>query len=818
MGLGNLLGNPNDDPKVPYDSVIAKCPKKSLHIDIGWTFSIGNPNGTWYLTIAGLSFTGILDSGRIRLDDKLDSLRGEGELVIDVTGGPVFKAPVTLDLPNVQTLTGLKRRLTNLGWYAGTTEVFDERAAWAVRAFKRKVMNGYQHNQTVIENDDFTTRQLTAVRDAYGPHTGDNPIVMPSTPLSAGVCADCRMFGAMDLKRGSFENRTLTNDRDPSGAGNNGIWAGTVPTGSATPAAANATTGTFTAPLAETGVVAEIAGTFRLYLRAFDSYAGDSVIPNRVNLPQPVHMAQFVLFELGYWVVGGAYTSSGIGPTETKCQFVPDGDFGQSTQWAVREFQCYAKFPQAAKEDVANTDNRYLPRLFAQSPVENNGAGRYANNSRISGALNAETRTALQHWADQRWRCPVIVYASSDNSSSIANGSDMARLIKENLWKYDDHTDAGPRMYAIDYGGYYTVPAAHGGNVTNDATFPRPIVIGTYAQPNSYQGGPVSLPQHHHVWSSEYAEVRPDTMVSTTDPGDGSTLSAAQLSTFKVVRTAAHFECQGYFDSLNAYDDVIISFGPCHWTLATGSGTGDRNEPREMPAMLAYFRNQHVNAYTEFFGRFGLLPAETWPLTMATGMGNYITRIKIQTETGMINLSGVHGSQADGRLENTYCKTWHSYYRFQMACRTSADLRDAMWGFARLRVRDILNKTFTISGIARRVGDYATSEKCVAMLLRWHIYRPAHLFRVTNNHLETALTNLLAGTYANNNAREAAFINQIVAQANVAFGIGTDVPTALTTIQGWTNVPQTGTRTYYALSLGDPVLHGTANSFQFEVP
>lgn len=630
-------------------------------------------------------------------------------------------------------------------------------------------------------------------------------------------------LGAQLRRRGGFEDRSLTNDRDPDAAGNNGIWASARPVGPATAAATEAATGTFTGPVTVTGVVAEIAGTFTLHLRAFDPHAGDPDIPNRVNLPQPVHMAQFVLFELGLWVVGGTYAASGTGSTESKKHFVPAGDFGQGTQWAVREFQCYSKFPRVAKEDVTNTDNRYLPRLFAQSPVANAGAGRYPDNGRVSGALNDATRAALQHWADQRWRCPVIVYASTDNASSIANGSDMTRLVKENLWKYDDHTDNGPRMYAIDYGAYYAVPAVHGGMVMNGATFPRPIVVGSYAR-SPLQGGPVSWPRYQQVWSSEFAEVRPDTLVSTADPGDGTTLTAAQLSTFKVVRTAAHFECLGYFDALNAYDDVVISFGPCHWTLARGAPSGNptdpivRDESREMPAMLAYCRHHHADAYMNFFERFGLLPAQTWPLTMGADTGTYNTRIEIQTESGMVNLSGVHGTPVDGLRENRYCKTWHSYYRFQMACRTSTGLRDAMWGFARVRVRDILDKTFTIGGTARRVGDFATSEKSVAMLLRWHIYRPAHLFRPTGSHLETVLINLLGGSYASANARETAFINQLVARANAAFPTKPELPTALTTIQGWTNIPQTGNCSYYHLNLRDPVLHGTANSFYFESP
>jgi hypothetical protein len=83
----------------------------------------------------------------------------------------------------------------------------------------------------------------------------------------------------------------------------------------------------------------------------------------------------------------------------------------------------------------------------------------------------------------------------------------------------------------------------------------------------------------------------------------------------------------------------------------------------------------------------------------------------------------------EGLEENKYGKNWHFFYRFQMATRTSTDLRCAMWDFTKFRIRDILNKSLEVSGKSRRIGDYVTSEKGVAMLLRWHIYRPGHITR-----------------------------------------------------------------------------------------
>ena len=764
---------------------------KSLHIDIGWTFTGGAPEGNYELTLNGQTFIGALNSGQIRIDNQLDSIAGSGELTITVTNGPIFKANMELCMPEIQSAAGLAQRLTNLGFYAGADGVCDGRMMWAIRAFKRVQMNSFTRNQSEVENNTATQIFLTAVQNVYGVHPNDSitssltlgGVSRPSTP--------CGMFGSHTYLRSRFEIAGATDDVDPRDAGNNGVWEGN----------------------GAGGIEEPVAGTFAIFLRAFDPGAGDSPIPNRVNLPQPIHMAQFVLFELGYWLVrgsGGWTTHSG---TLTRDSFTPDGIFGRNTQWATREFQCHAKFANAAEEDLSSTERRYLPRLFALSPTALTGNAQYPENGRISGALKGATRNVLQAWADSALRCPVIVYASTDNNSATANGSDLTRIVKENLWLYDDHPNHTPRMYAIDYSGYYTIPAVYTGNVTSGGhSFPRPIVIGEYV--SNMDGGPLSIPARHS-WNSEHAEVRPDTMIGTGG-SNGVGLTVSQLSTFKVVRTASHFECLGYFDCFNAYDDVTISFGPCHWTLARCSGAGAPNERREMPAFLSYMRNTYADAYWTCFGIFGLRPERGWPITMSNSTGTYNDRITIQTESGSHVLCGASDTNNYRRAENKYCKNWHVFYRFQMACRTSDDMRRAMWDFSRIRVRDILDKTFNITGAARRVGDYVTSEKGVAMLLRWHIFRPAHLFRTPSpgnpNHLQNILTTVITAYPAANQAREDAVLQEL---SNVG---GPLTNGGLTTIHGWNNIPQQGIRPYYDLNLTNPTLSNIFNSFDFETP
>lgn len=131
-------------------------------------------------------------------------------------------------------------------------------------------------------------------------------------------------------------------------------------------------------------------------------------------------------------------------------------------------------------------------------------------------------------------------------------------------------------------------------------------------------------------------------------------------------------------------------------------------------------------------------------------------------------------------------------------------------------MHDILDKTFTISGVDRRVGDYITSEKGVAMLLRWHIYRPAHLFRARRpdqpNYLLNILEDVIDAHPRANQARENAVLLEL---SNIG---GPRTNGGLTEIYNWDTVPQQGIRAYYHLNLTNATLSDTLNSFDFLAP
>jgi hypothetical protein len=67
-----------------------------------------------------------------------------------------------------------------------------------------------------------------------------------------------------------------------------------------------------------------------------------------------------------------------------------------------------------------------------------------------------------------------------------------------------------------------------------------------------------------------------------------------------------------------------------------------------------------------------------------------------------------------------------------MAARTNPTYRLRMWDYARLRLRDVLATPWDpplrlADGTAATIGDLFTSERAVAILLRWHVNRPADL-------------------------------------------------------------------------------------------
>ena len=398
---------------------------------------------------------------------------------------------------------------------------------------------------------------------------------------------------------------------------------------------------------------------------------------------QQVQTLQQDLRELGFWLVGEA-----------------DGIFGRLTYWALREFQAYAAMSQVAAETVSG-EPHYADRL---SPVAT-GNERYTGP--ISGVLNAATRTSLQHWLDSRWRCPVVIEAWR-----MRRGQ-RQELVAENLWLHNDLEKKRPRVFARDISDYYNIPADHSGDDR--------LVVGDYTTFLSWSG-PRSIPPNH-VW--EQGELLPEHLLGV--PLDQ--LSVIQLATYKVVRAVSEVECIGFFDSVNAYDNAFISVGPCHWTLGIVSNQGNVSEG-ELCGYLAYLAEIDPAAFQQTMQHFGVRIDKSWRDSNGVANGAALFNRSQRKYTAWLAMQQENGNfdrLIENEAEANYFKSWHWFYRFVMAGRTIPGYRQGMWDMARIRLRDLLMLPWSSSSDTLTLADIFTSEKALAMLLRWHIRFPGHV-------------------------------------------------------------------------------------------
>ena len=149
-------------------------------------------------------------------------------------------------------------------------------------------------------------------------------------------------------------------------------------------------------------------------------------------------------------------------------------------------------------------------------------------------------------------------------------------------------------------------------------------------------------------------------------------LSARQLSTYKVIRAVAEVECLGFFDSLNAYDNAIVSLGPCHWTagIVARNGTVDEGE---LCAFLSYLKHADSVAYHQAFGFFGVGIADAWVNSAGVANGSNLWQSSSRKYTSWLTQQQDDGSYRPVpalEADANYFKNWHWFYRLSMAGRT----------------------------------------------------------------------------------------------------------------------------------------------------
>lgn len=404
----------------------------------------------------------------------------------------------------------------------------------------------------------------------------------------------------------------------------------------------------------------------------------------------------------------------------------PSGIFDIKTEWAVREIQIYSKMPNVAQVKESYRGRIILsasgsPVLIGNEEVYYEGSARLVSETGsasarnikpisnyiqslqsipneaiyrgpISGIVNTEIRAIIDFWLENNYRCPVIVEAWQMQAGA------RAALVASNIWAHDSMTSTVPRVFMVDFTGYYSEPAEY-------------QVVGDFQNYASWCG-PRSIPPAH---TSRRGELISERLTKV----ELAKLNDAQLSTFKVIRAVSEVECMGHFDSITAYDNAFISAGPCHWTLGITNARSEGSvADGELAAYLSYLNNQDPDAYMEAFGFFGLHSAD-WADAgrLNRALTNYTARIYRETENGI--------EPVPRREEDfNYYKTWHWFCRFVQAGRNISGYQTSMWGMARMRIRDVRDCAW-ITGSNQTIGDVFTSEAAIAMLMRWHVRFPA---------------------------------------------------------------------------------------------
>lgn len=393
------------------------------------------------------------------------------------------------------------------------------------------------------------------------------------------------------------------------------------------------------------------------------------------------------------------------------------GVFDIWTEQLVREFQIHAKMGRVARQSTPPTAGK--PYSDSLASVAN--TAQYMGEA--SGIVNANTRAALQAWLGNNWRCPVVVEAWD----MAPNSNTRSRLVEENLWRHHDLKDDGPRMFSRDFSDYYSFPVGRP---------PRDRHVLGYYNDTSIEG-PISKPPNHS-WPE--AEILPNAVLFPQQGGGNpalSQLTAEQRATFKVIRAVSEVECYGFYDAINAWDDVFVSVGPFHSPI----GRVDWPDGGELGAVLSYFEDVDPGAYHLFFGFFGIKPDKAWNgdgagLFSARGQRRFSSRLKVAADSGGYTLLPTGNSQAVWDKYHWF-RSWHWFYRFAMAGRASSEFQRALWDYARIRLRELLQTPWDGNMTARdpdsgmqrlaTVGDFYTSERAVALILRWFVRFPGHM-------------------------------------------------------------------------------------------
>lgn len=396
----------------------------------------------------------------------------------------------------------------------------------------------------------------------------------------------------------------------------------------------------------------------------------------------------------------------------------------------------------------------------------------------LSGRANEKTRRSVSGWVARGQRCPLLIVAYSA-ADLDANERPRAGAVPvyADLWSRKETETPTLRMFAADFTRLVA------GLPLTEAELE---LIGYYA-PYLGTGGPSTLKPtigrrvaYAEVTPRRLLEVDEDELIAALPPAAASEQARALASTFKVVRAVSEFECLGFLDKINAYDNAGISYGPCHWAMA---GAIDKpNGATELGGLAAYLRylsESNVVPDVDVFAPQGLAAAaspgrDAAAIARATSGASFINPLCFLDDRGKPRPMDRHGPE-------TMIPSWRCLYRWVAIGRRHEAIGLATWRMAlrrlhRLRATPIILKPASggQSEVSVTIAAAFTSELVMAQLMRWHVKIPGAVVagsgakeRASDYIVQAYKDAAAAASSASGNAWTAALIEQLRKQLEI---------------------------------------------------
>lgn len=407
------------------------------------------------------------------------------------------------------------------------------------------------------------------------------------------------------------------------------------------------------------------------------------------------------------------------------------GDVGGNMpiEAVVREFQIAASAPVVARaKNSLATDDQLAKRDFRDLIAVHNQA---LYKGPISGRANQQTRRLIGEWTQHKQRSPLIIAAYSglkDANLKVPKNKDAHHA---DLWRRKETEDSGLRMFAADF-----TRLSPGQTLDEDGL----ELIGHYS-PYKRTGGPGPL-EPTPARRVPFAEFRPGRIGL-----DEQALAAAKCndplypaaSTFRVIRAVSEIECKGSLDQITAYDDAGISYGPCHWSMATAKdNAANDTELGGLSAYLYYLDKQDAPLGVDVFARQGFRPflsteEDALKAARKNSNGAFVWRL------GLIDDLGASREMTKDDVLNTI-PSWRNFYRWVDIGRRNELIGPPTWTMALRRLHQLMTVPFPSKSLTAfhkkemaepTLGSVFTSELAVAILMRWHVKRPTDLVKTS---------------------------------------------------------------------------------------